>query len=190
MISIRHARVDEKHKTYTWLCLSDTASMHMGAPDYPEAPIPTWDEFNEDFDEFYYQEEARDKGSVMIIEQDGEEIGCVCYACFHLKPQKAELDIWLKEQKYCGYGNGTQALEQLCEYLQLQYNINAYIIRPSIKNLRAVRAYEKVGFKKVEAQNKAKIVKEFIRSEYLEEFGAGDYGFDGTQVLIKKIKEQ
>lgn len=32
--------------------------------------------------------------------------------------------------------------------------------------------------------------REFIRSEYLEEFGAGDYGFDGTQVLIKKIKEQ
>ncbi len=22
----------------------------------------------------------------------------------------AELDIWLKEQKYCGYGNGTQVL--------------------------------------------------------------------------------
>mgnify|MGYP001454459278 CR=1 FL=1 len=34
MISIRHARVDEKHKTYTWLCLSDTASMHMGGTGY------------------------------------------------------------------------------------------------------------------------------------------------------------
>lgn len=34
----------------------------------------------------------------MIIQDGDEEIGCVCYACFHLKPQKAELDIWLKEK--------------------------------------------------------------------------------------------
>ncbi|HOA81500.1 MAG TPA: hypothetical protein PKK61_10640 [Defluviitaleaceae bacterium] len=98
MVKIRHADISEKHKTYEWLCLSDTASMHMGEPDFPNNPIPSWEEFNEGFEDFYYQEETREKGSVMIIQDGDEEIGCVCYACFHLKPQKAELDIWLKEK--------------------------------------------------------------------------------------------
>ena len=35
MVKIRHADISEKHKTYEWLCLSDTASMHMGEPDFP-----------------------------------------------------------------------------------------------------------------------------------------------------------
>jgi diamine N-acetyltransferase len=63
----------------------------------------------EDFEDFYYQEENRDKGLVMVIQLNDEEIGCLCYACFHLKPQKAELDIWLKGKEYCGMGYGTNA---------------------------------------------------------------------------------
>ena len=109
MLKIRHANLTEKHKTYEWLCLSDTASMHMGAPDYPNSPAPTWAEFNEDFEDFYYVEKGRTKGSVMIIEEDGAEIGCLCYACFHLQPDKAELDIWLNAKEHCGKGAGTKA---------------------------------------------------------------------------------
>lgn len=67
MIRIRHADITEMHKTYEWLCLSDTASMHMGELDYPNSPIPSWEEFKEDFEDFYYQDETREKGSVMIV---------------------------------------------------------------------------------------------------------------------------
>jgi diamine N-acetyltransferase len=52
MITIRHANIAEKKKTYNWLCLSDTADMHMGEPDYPESPIPDWLQFQEDFRDF------------------------------------------------------------------------------------------------------------------------------------------
>ncbi|WP_070000987.1 GNAT family N-acetyltransferase [Cellulosilyticum sp. I15G10I2] len=185
MIKIRHADITEKYKTYEWLCLSDTAQMHMGEPDYPNNPIPSWEEFKEGFENFYYQEETRGKGSVMIIQDDGKDIGCLCYACFHLKPQKAELDIWLKGKEYCGNGNGTKALKALCDYLESSYNIKDYIIRPSIKNYRAVRAYEKVGFKKVQENEKEKTINEFLLPEFLNEYGDGDYGFEDTAVLIK-----
>ena len=117
--------------------------MHMGGLNYPNNPILNWDEFNEEFEDFYYQESGRDKGSIMIIEEDGEEIGCMCYASFHLNPGKSELDIWLKSQECCGKGNGTNALILLSEYLSSNYDVKDFIIRPSIKNKRAIRSYEK-----------------------------------------------
>lgn len=182
MIQIRHAKISEKEKTYQWLCLSDTASMHMGEPDYPESPIPDWYQFQEDFEDFYYLESGRQKGSVMIIENDEEEIGCLCYACFHLKPNTAELDVWLKEKKYCGEGLGPQALQLLVRYLKKTQNIKKFIIRPSEKNSRAIAAYEKVGFTR--SSDKENTIKEYLKKEYLEDYGAGDYGFINTAVLI------
>lgn len=187
MITIRHANLSEKYKTYEWLCLSDTAHMHMGAPDYPNSPIPTWDEFKDDFEDFYYLEEGRQKGSVMIISNNNQDIGCLCYACFHLKPKRAELDIWLKGKEYCNKGNGTKALTILCEYLESYFNIKDFIIRPAVKNARAVRAYEKVGFKKVEMADRKKTIGDYMLPEFITEYGEGDYGFEDTEVMIKKV---
>lgn len=186
MIKLRHADLSEKYKTYEWLCLSDTAQMHMGEPDFPNSPIPSRDEFEKDFEDFYYQEAGRFRGSVMIIQHGEEEIGCVCYACFHLKPQSAELDIWLKGQEYCGKGHGTKALISLCEYLETNFNMKDYIIRPSKKNVRAVRAYEKAGFKKVLPSQKKSIVGDFLLPEFLSVYGDGDYGFEETEVLTRR----
>lgn len=181
MITLRHALPDEKRKTYEWLCLSDTTSWHMGEPDYPENPVFGWEQFQEDFEDFYYQTEGQEKGSVMIILNDGEEIGAVCYACFHLRPQAAELDIWIKSQKLCGKGCGTEALKQLISYLKESFGIRDFIIRPSEKNARAVRAYQKAGFNKV--SDKRVTVKSYIKPEYRELYAHGDYGWDDTAVL-------
>ncbi len=184
MIKIRHARLDEKFKTYQWLSLSDTASMHMGKPDYPESPIPDWEQFQEDFKDFYFQEDSREIGSVMIITRDKEEIGCLCYACFHLQPGRAELDIWLNAKKYCGHGHGTRALEMLMEYLKNDMNINKFLIRPSKKNFPAIKSYQKAGFSKVD--DKKSVISEYLLPEYLEEYGDGDYGFENTVVMVRE----
>lgn len=131
MISIRHATLEEKYKTYEWLCLSDTTRLHMGAPDYPESPVPDWEQFQRDFEDFCYQPEHRERGGVMIISNDHTDIGCLCYACFHLVPNAAELDIWLNQLKHCGKGYGTVALGKLVEYLRTELGIKKFLIRPS-----------------------------------------------------------
>ncbi len=182
MISIRHANLDEKYKTYEWLCLSDTASLHMGEPDYPESPIPDWDQFQNDFEDFYYQPEHQERGSVMIISNDEEEIGCLCYACFHLAPKSAELDIWLNKLEHCGKGFGTDALRKLVEYLKVEKGIEKFIIRPSEKNTRAIRAYEKAGFKRV--KDKIGAINAFLLPDFLDAYGDGDYGLENTAILI------
>lgn len=185
MIIIRHARLDEKKKTYEWLCLSDTAQMHMGEPDYPESPVPDWNMFQEDFEDFYYREESQNLGSVMLIEKDSVEIGCLCYACFHLQPRIAELDVWLNSRKYCGKGYGTIALEMLVDYLRESKMIKKFIIRPSVKNIRAIKAYEKVGFRRV--NQKEYTIKKYLREEYVAKFGDGDYGFEDTLILTLEL---
>lgn len=182
---IRHARLDEKRKTYEWLCLSDTTPMHMGTPDYPENPIHDWEAFQEDFEDFYYSPDGRTKGSVMIIESEKEEIGCLCYANFHLKPNMSELDIWLKAKKYCGKGLGTEALKDLIKYLAETFSITKFIIRPSEKNIRAIRSYEKAGFKQV--ADKQKALEDYYLKEFMEQYGCGDYGLDDTAILTLEI---
>lgn len=182
LVSIRHATLGEKFKTYEWLCLSDTASLHMGEPDYPESPVPDWDQFRNDFEDFYYQKEHQDLGSVMIVSHDGEEIGCLCHASFHLIPKAAELDIWLNKLENCGKGYGTIALRELVEYLKNEKGIERFIIRPSEKNTRAIRAYEKAGFKRV--RDKMETVKAYLLPDYLHLYGDGDYGFQNTAVLV------
>ncbi|QQO11040.1 GNAT family N-acetyltransferase [Breznakiella homolactica] len=182
MITLRHARPDEKRKAYEWLCHSDITASCMGPPDFPGQPVPDWEQFQEDFQDFYFSKEGRDKGSVMVIEHNGDEIGCVCYACYHVKNRKAEIDIWMRSSEYCGKGYGSRSIKMLMEYLRDARGLHQFIIRPSERNTRAIRAYEKAGFRRPPDKNAA--VRRFLKEEYLEELGPGDYGPDETAVLI------
>ena len=180
-ISIRHAVLDEKYKTFEWLCLSDTTAMHMGPPDFPDIPVPDWQQFRNDFEDFYYEKDKRTQGAVMIITKGNEEIGCLCYACFHLKPQCTELDIWMKSKAYCGKGYGSFALKMLVDYLHTNFSVANFIIRPAEKNHRAIRAYEKIGFKSVADKNTT--IKKYLLADFVEQYGDGDYGLEQTAVL-------
>ncbi len=181
MLTIRPAALAEKQTTYEWLCCSDTTSLHLGPPDYPDHPVPTREEFERDFEDFYFLPTGRRQGSVMLIERAGEPIGCLCYACFHLQAGAAELDIWLKERRLCGCGYGTEALRLLVGYLRRELDISRFLIRPAARNARAVRAYAKAGF--VDREEKLPVLRSFLREEYWDAFGSGDYGLEDTAVM-------
>jgi hypothetical protein len=104
LMQLLHARLEEKPKVYRWLCCSETTSLHSGLLNYSQSPVLSWVEFQEDFEYFYFLLEGRSAGSVMIIEQGEEEIGCVCYSTFHLYRKKAELDIRIDQLIYCDKG--------------------------------------------------------------------------------------
>lgn len=188
MVKIRYADVNEKRKIYEWLCLSDITHMCMGEPDYPEHPIPSWEDFREDFVDSYFLKDGRESlGAVMIIENDGSEVGTNCYTTYHLQPHTAELDTWMKSSIHCGKGYGSEALKELINHLHQDFNINRFIIRPSEKNAQAIKAYEKAGFKR--ASDKEKIIKEYYLPEYINIFGGGDYGPEQTATLTLEIYE-
>jgi RimJ/RimL family protein N-acetyltransferase len=190
LIQIRHARLEEKQMVYRWLCCSETTSLHSGPPNYLQSPVPSWEEFRKDFEDYYFISEGRSAGSVMIIEKGKEEIGCICYTAFHLFPKKAELDIWFNQLKHCGKGYGVKALNLLCSYLKEQFNISMFIIRPAVKNINAIKAYKKVGFEEICNEIKVTTIQDWVRPEYFEKYGCGDYGVSETAILIKSFESK
>lgn len=82
----------------------------------------------------------------LLIEYNNEIIG-VCIHDHHAAPtDNMELHIWLRSTKYTGRGIGTRVVNMLVEYLSKDYNTKVFMMRPWIKNPRAVKTYEKCGF--------------------------------------------
>jgi RimJ/RimL family protein N-acetyltransferase len=185
-ITLIPAILDDKQKIYEWCFQSETTKYHAGPPDYPNNPIQTYEEFyasdNGGYTEYYFTGEKPKDGRGFLIAIEDKAIGFISYCSFHLKPAIAELDIWMGSDSNCGKGFGTDALISLGNFLNTEMGIQELIIAPSIKNTRAVSAYEKAGFKKTD-----KAMSEFLSDEYASLFGDGDYGVDETCILIKRF---
>jgi RimJ/RimL family protein N-acetyltransferase len=184
-VTIEPSKLTDKRKVYEWLCLSETAKSHMGPPNFEDTPIPSWEEYCEDFKDYYFDGSKPDFGQLWIINDGSQEIGAICYSSFHLIGKSAELDIWMGTEKNCGRGLGSESLKIFCEYLIENHEIERFIIRPSKRNVRAVRAYEKAGFMKVSDEDKQKVLKEYLLDDYLDIYGQGDYGTGDDVVLVR-----
>jgi aminoglycoside 6'-N-acetyltransferase len=84
-----------------------------------------------------------------VIEVDGELIGFIQY-CEEPDPEyrHAGIDIAIGE-RFQGGGLGTDAVRTLARYLTRDLGHHRVTIDPEVANERAVRCYEKVGFKPV-----------------------------------------
>lgn len=91
-------------------------------------------------------------GRCFIIMAGQESVGVVSYSLVIVDNDKKhiELDIWLRSEKDCGRGCGSDALEALCTFLQYTLDISRFVIRTSARNRRAIAAYRKAGFKLLE----------------------------------------
>ena len=180
------ATLEDRPRVYEWCFQSETTLCHSGAPNYPENPIPSYEEFyasdEHGYMEYYFTGTKPNAGRGYLIVHRKEPIGFISYCSFHLKPAMAELDIWIKDEANCGKGFGVDALMALSEYLNREMGIRKLIIAPSVRNTRAVRAYEKAGFEKTEQG-----MGEFLSEKYVSTYENGDYGVEGTAVLVKRF---
>ncbi len=182
-VNLVPSTLDDKKNVYEWCFHSEITKSHAGPPDYPDAPIATWKEFFEGiggYEDYYFTGSQPERGGGFIILHNGIPVGFISYTCFHLQNSKAELDIWMNCEDNCGKGFGTDAIIALGEYLHKTQDIQELIMRPSIKNIRANKSYEKAGFKKSD-----KRPDEYLLDEYVSIFGDGDYGADESALLIK-----
>jgi RimJ/RimL family protein N-acetyltransferase len=56
----------------------------------------------------------------------------------------------MRSESCCGKGFGTDALDALCGYLHNTFGVGRFMVQPSARNTRAINAYEKVGFRRLE----------------------------------------
>ena len=174
IVRLRSARESDRRDVYSWLACSDVTPSMLGPPDYRDAPPPTWDEFCSDYGPHFFDESALSREASWVVEVEGEAVGHVNYIIVDSPPRYAELDIWMRSERDTGHGWGSDALGALMEYLDSAHGIPMFVIRPSARNHRAIRAYEKAGFTRIPmtAQDQARV------------YGPGDY--DDTVVLVRE----
>ena len=98
-----------------------------------------------------------------IIELDGKPIGYIQFyeTCKDGEPTGKEPELWMEPGNYgidmfigipdlWGKGIGSRALHLTAQHLLSEKIASSVTIDPKISNERAIRAYEKAGFKKVQ----------------------------------------
>jgi RimJ/RimL family protein N-acetyltransferase len=174
-VTLRPARECDRRAVYEWLAESDVTQSMIGPPLFPDTPAPTWDEFCEDYGPHFFDGTRPQVGRSYIIEVDGAAVGHVNYDGTDLDRCRTELDIWLRCEDVCGHGYGPDAIVALTDYLHRALGVTEFIIRPSRRNARAVRAYEEAGFASLPLTSE----------QQTEIYGPGDYA--DAVVMCKRL---
>ncbi len=148
-VKLRPATPDDRRPVYEWAACSDLTAAMMGPPLFPEHPAPSWEEFCEDHGPHFFDGSNLMLGRCFIIEVDGEAVGQIYYNDIEERAgsRRTEIDLWMRAEAYCGRGYGSDALDTLCVHLAETLAVTACIVQPSARNSRAIRAYERVGFR-------------------------------------------
>jgi diamine N-acetyltransferase len=175
-IELKPAQESDREKIYVWLTQSDLTLSIMGPPDYSDLPIPTWAEFCNEYPASFFNAAGDGKGRNYIIIKNDEDIGTIGYDLLDKQKDRVVLDIWMRSEKYCGHGYGSDALITLCNYIYENYSITTFLISPSARNKRAIAAYKKSGFE---------VIKILKKEEQKKEFGQAEY--DDNLLMIKRL---
>jgi RimJ/RimL family protein N-acetyltransferase len=144
-VTIRPATPADKRAVFEWCCLSDITAGMMGEPLFPDNPVPTWEEFQDDYLDHFFDGTKPRLGRSFIIQVAGEDVGHINYNNIE-DDNSTELDTWLKNSHFTGKGYGTAAIQLLCDYLKETFDCPYVIIAPSRRNPYAIKSYLKAGF--------------------------------------------
>ena len=146
IVTLRPATLKDRPRVFEWLAHSDITHQMLGAPNYPDNPPPGWDEFISDYTDQYFTDQNPEMGRCFIIEANGEARGQVSYNKIWFDDKIVELDIWLAAKRHTGKGYGSDALKTICGFLYEEFGCTRFLIGPSRRNTRAIKAYQKAGF--------------------------------------------
>jgi len=149
-VTLRNATVKDRRMVYEWLVQSDCTPALFGWPLYSDSPALSWDEFCDDYKLYFFDGTFPRKGRCYIIMVEGMPVGQVNHDIIDPVERRTQLDIWMSSESQCGKGYGPEALQILCERLHKTMRVSEFILRPSERNTRAVRAFEKAGFHRVD----------------------------------------
>jgi RimJ/RimL family protein N-acetyltransferase len=144
-VTLRPLSAGDQALFYQWAARSDATPYIFGS----EGNVPTWEEFFNDYQPHYFDFEGSDPalGQAFGIQANGRLIGQVNYDEIDPLDNSAELDIWIANNTDTGQGYGTDALRTLMRYLFSEHNVEFCTIVPAASNTRAIRTYEKAGFR-------------------------------------------
>ena len=153
-ISLARATLGDRPRVYEWMAHSDLTERTMGPPVFSEHPVPTYEEFCERFLPHYFDGTRPFDGRGFMIRAGGADIGFLSHGPISLFKDVTELDLWLKSRDVAGKGFGSDALQTACDWLQASFGVNRFLLRPSRRNVHALRAVRRAGFRETDLDSR------------------------------------
>lgn len=145
-VSLKPMTVDQIPLFYRWATLSEATPFWYG--DLVGEPLPTYERFLKDFPNYYFDGSQPEKGRSFVIMVGRRAIGEINYNEIDRDNNTVDIDISIADDSDKIRGYGSDALKALARYLFQKMDIEVCRIETILKNTRAIRAYEKAGFKK------------------------------------------
>lgn len=177
-VRLRPAALGDRQRIFQALARSELTDILLGHPSQGFTPLLSYEAFCNDYEQHFFDDSDPEGGRCFVIEINGQAIGQVNYNEIERDRNRTELDIWMFAECHCGHGYGSEALRLLSDYLHSQFNVEGFCIKPSASNPRAIRAYEKAGFRR------SALSAEEAQVEY------GEQDSIDTVYMVRGIEEQ
>ena len=145
-VSLRPMTVEEIPTFYQWAAQSEATPFWYG--ELQGDKVPTYEEFLKDWKRCYFNSSEPEKGRSFVILVGDRAIGQINHNEIKRGDNSVELDIIIAEDRDKNKGYGSDALQILSRHLFQEMNIQKCWIEVITKNPRAIRAYQKAGFRK------------------------------------------
>lgn len=112
--------------------------------------LPAWPLLPSSWEEWLHRVyTSSDSRHFAIVLHDGRHIGNVSLHSIRWEEGVAEVGIVLGEKDCWGQGYGPEALGLLVKYAFTELGLRKLVLHVHRENMRAIRAYHKVGFREV-----------------------------------------
>jgi RimJ/RimL family protein N-acetyltransferase len=146
-VSLRRAVPDDRMRIYEWIARNDLSlTMTRGTRTF-EHRVPTFDEFCTRHGQHFFTGARPLSGRALIISNETDDVGFVAYRNISLLKDVVELDVWLAGRRFQGQGLGSGSIMLACQWLQSEFGVNQFLLRPSRRNVHGLRAARRAGFR-------------------------------------------
>src|SRR5882724_3306417 len=149
-VSLRHAEPADRERAYEWYARSDLTPAFLGVPLYPDHPVPSYEAFCDDYLPFFFDGTRPFDGRALMIRADGADVGFLSHGPISLLHDVVEIDLWFGARAFGGKGRGAEALALACAWMQATFGIDRFLLRPSRRNVHALRAMRRAGFRETD----------------------------------------
>lgn len=136
MLKFRPLTSDDFPLLLEWLSKEHVKQWWDAGEDTPEKVAHNYGE----------EEEGLERFILVEADESGEKpIGY--FQHYHVPDGSIGIDQFIGEEDYVNRGVGTQAIRMFVEMIMREHEPTSIILDPSPENKRAIRCYEKVGFR-------------------------------------------
>jgi len=140
----------------------------------------------------YVQNNFRKKNCVFLgIFLKNKHIGNLKFEKINIKNKTSVMGILIGEKKYRNRGYSTNAINICIQYVSRKYHINSFILGVNKKNILAINAYKKTGFRIFDEKKNSFLMRNNLNLLNLSNFSLGSAQFGlkyGINNQVGKLK--